>query len=108
MRHGGSLDRVVLAGPSGALSVTVLPELTGDWLDVANRAAVRLAGASLAELHRALGASHHDASPMSARAKGLTERIDDWLADEDRGLAPAASRRLKDLLSRSPELDDEP
>lgn len=45
---------------------------------------------------------------MSTRAKGLKERIDDWLAGEDRGFAPEASRQLKDLLSGSPELDDEP
>jgi Ser/Thr protein kinase RdoA (MazF antagonist) len=102
------LDRVTLEGPSGALSVTVLPEVTGDWLDVEDHAAVQSAGACLAEVHRALGASHHDVSPMSVRAKGLQERIDDWLAGGDRGFAPEASRRLKDLLSGSPELDDEP
>lgn len=101
------LDRVTLEGPSGALSVTVLPELTGDWLDVKDHAAVRSAGACLAEVHGALGASHHDVSPRSARA-GLKERIGAWLADGDRGLAPEASRRLKDLLSGTPELDDEP
>ncbi len=102
------LDRVTLEGPSGALSVTVLPELTGEWLDVEDHAAVWSAGACLAEVHHALGAGDHDMSPMSVRAKGLRERIDDWLADGDRGLAPAASRRLKHLVSGAPELDDEP
>ncbi|WP_129667738.1 phosphotransferase [Phytoactinopolyspora endophytica] len=102
------LDRVTLQGPSGALSVTVLPELTGDWLDAKDHAAVLSAGACLAEVHRALGASHHDVPPISTRAKGLNERIDDWLARRDRGFAPEASRRLKRLVSRLPELDDEP
>lgn len=37
------LDRVTPEGPSGALSVTVLPELTGDWLDVDDHAAVQSA-----------------------------------------------------------------
>jgi homoserine kinase type II len=101
------LDRVTLEGPSGALSVTVLPELTGDWLDVEDHTAVRSAGACLAELHQALGAGHPDVLPGSARA-GLKGRIDDWLATGDRGFAPEASRRLKELLAGSPELDDEP
>jgi Ser/Thr protein kinase RdoA (MazF antagonist) len=102
------LDRVVLEGPSGALSVTVLHELTGDWLDVNDSAAVLSAGASLAEVHQALGAAHGDALPMATRTQSLGERLDQWLADGDRGLAPEASHRLKDLLSASPELDDEP
>ena len=103
------LERVVLEGPSGSLSVTVLPELLGDWLDVRDHAAVRSAGACLAEVHRALGAIHNDLSPpMAMPAKELRKRIDDWLAGEDRGFAPEAARRLKDLLLGSPELDDEP
>lgn len=102
------LDRVTLAGPSGALSMTVLPELTGEWLDVQDHPAVHSAGACLAEVHRALGSSHSEASPMSMPAEGLAERIDTWLADEDRGYAPEAARRLKNLLSERPELDDAP
>jgi Ser/Thr protein kinase RdoA (MazF antagonist) len=101
-------DRVTLDGPAGPLSVTVLPELTGDWLDVKNRAAVLSAGACLAEVHQALGASHHNVSPVSVRAKQLKARISDWLAGEDCGFATEASRRLKDLLSGAPDLHDEP
>ncbi len=101
------LDRVTRDGPSGPLSVTVLPELTGTWLDVADHAAVRSAGACLAEVHGALGACHPDAS-MPGRAPELRERLDAWLAKADRGFAPEASRRLEDLLARAPELDDEP
>jgi Ser/Thr protein kinase RdoA (MazF antagonist) len=102
------IDRVILEGPSGVLSVIVLPELAGDWLAVEDHVAVLSAGACLAEVHRALGASHHTVSPTSTRAQGLKDRIDDWLAGGDRGFAPEASRRLKDLLSGSPEFDDEP
>jgi len=102
------LDRVILEGPSGALSVSVLPELAGDWLDVGDPAAVHSAGACLAEVHEALGASDEDVLPMTAPTQGLKERVDDWLADGDRGIAPEASRRLKDLLSELPELEDDP
>lgn len=47
-------DRVVLDGPIGELSLAVLPEVSGDWLDVGDDDAVRAAGACLAELHNAL------------------------------------------------------
>jgi Ser/Thr protein kinase RdoA (MazF antagonist) len=105
-------DRATLEGPSGALSVTVLPELSGDWLDVDDHAAVHSAGASLAQLHRALGEIDHDlrstenASATATPAKGLTEWIDGWLASGDRGYAPEASRRLRGLLSAAAELED--
>ena len=115
------LDRVVLDGPSGELSVTVLPELSGDWLDVTDRAAVRSAGACLAELHQALGLlgadDAFDAGPREPAPAGgstaprsgeLTQTIGDWLATRDHQLAPEASRRLQNLLSVAPELDDEP
>jgi Ser/Thr protein kinase RdoA (MazF antagonist) len=115
------LDRVVLDGPSGELSVTVLPELSGDWLDVSDRAAVLSAGACLAEVHLALGSLGADgafeagprepapADDATARRAGeLTQTISDWLANDDHQLAPEASRRLRDLLSEAPELDDEP
>lgn len=100
------LDRVVLDGPSGELSVTVLPELSGDWLDVTDHAAVLSAGACLAELHLALGSldAGDATAPQGAR---LSQEIGDWLASGDRGLAPEASRRLRDLLPGAPELDGE-
>ncbi|GAB2482048.1 phosphotransferase [Promicromonospora xylanilytica] len=115
------LDRVLLDGPSGELSVTVLPELSGDWLDVTDRAAVRSAGACLAELHLALGSLGADgafeAGPREPAPAGdstapeagrLRQTISDWLTTRDHRLAPEASRRLRDLLSEAPELDDEP
>jgi Ser/Thr protein kinase RdoA (MazF antagonist) len=102
------LDRIVLRGPSGALSVTVLPKLTGDWLDVEDQAAVQSAGACLAEVHRALGESDSEVSPIATQSKSLKGRIGRWLADQDHGFAPEASRRLEDLLAGSPELHDEP
>ena len=103
------LDRVVLDGPSGELSVTVLPELSGEWLDVTDRAAVLSAGAALAELHRALGADTRTsaAEPVQGAAE-LARTNDDWLTNGDHRLAPEASRRLRGLLSEAPELDDVP
>lgn len=96
-----------LEGPSCAVSFTVLPELAGDWLDVQDRAAVRSAGACLAEIHRTLGATHVDGSVFSSRSTGLKERIGGWLENFDRGFAPEATRRLVGLLARASELDDQ-
>ncbi|RQO47083.1 aminoglycoside phosphotransferase [Rhodococcus sp. KBW08] len=96
-----------LEGPSCAVSFTVLPELAGDWLDVQDHAAVRSAGACLAEIHRTLGATHVDGSVFSSRSTGLKERIGGWLENFDRGFAPEATRRLVYLLARVPELDDQ-
>ena len=100
------LDRETLEGPSCAVSFTVLPELAGDWLDVQDHAAVRAAGACLAEIHRTLGATHVDGSVFSSRSTGLKERIGGRLENFDRGFAPEATRRLADLLARVSELDD--
>jgi len=100
------LVRETLEGPSCAVSFTVLPELEGDWLDMQDHAAVRSAGACLAEIHRTLGATHVDGSVFSSRSTGLKERIGGWLENFDRGFAPEATRRLVDLLARVPELDD--
>ncbi len=95
-------DRVVLDGPGGALSVTVLPEITGDWLNVDHPEQVWAAGACLAQVHRALGTI---TAPMPG--DDPKERIEGWLAGADRGFAPAASRRLGELLAAAPELDDQ-
>jgi Ser/Thr protein kinase RdoA (MazF antagonist) len=100
-------DRVVLDGPAGGLSVAVLPELTGDWLDVSDLAAVHAAGACLARVHLALGAGSHDAFWKTADSRSLEERIEAWLREGDRGLAPEASRRLAALLGAMPELADD-
>ncbi|MFC8933113.1 phosphotransferase enzyme family protein [Rhodococcus sp. NPDC057135] len=100
------LVRKTLEGPSCAVSFAVLPELAGDWLDVQDHAAVRAAGACLAEIHRTLGATHVDGSVFSSRSTGLKERIGGWLENFDRGFAPEATRRLTNLLARASELDD--
>lgn len=98
--------RVVLDGPLGPLSVTVLPELVGDWLDVADEVAVRAAGACLAGLHEALR-DQTDRVGVAA-ADGSRTRVEHWLDTADRGLAPEASRRLRHLLVDLPEPDDAP
>ncbi|WP_328296020.1 phosphotransferase [Kineococcus sp. NBC_00420] len=95
-------ERVVLAGPLGDLSVTVLPELHGDWLDVGDLAAVHSAGAWLAKLHAAFPpAPGGSTSP-------LRPRLETWLETSDRGLVPTASARLSALLTRVPPLEDAP
>ena len=97
--------RLILPAPVGPLSVTVLPELGGDWLDIGDSAAVRAAGACLARLHRALATIDHRGWPPVDR-RPLPVRIQEWLDAHDRGFAPAASLRLRDLLSTSPVLDE--
>ncbi|WP_306892531.1 phosphotransferase [Agromyces albus] len=101
-------DRVMLDGPLGPLSIAVLPELSGDWLDPEDVASVWAAGACLAELHEALRSNPVDQMLTTAGVAGLTERIVEWIAHQDRGLAPVASHRLKELVANLPELDDEP
>ena len=98
--------RVICDSPVGPLSVMVLPELTGNWLDVTDDAAVRAAGACLAELHRVL-CEHVDDRPESARsAETPGDRIERWLAHGDQGRAPAASARLAAMAADLPALDD--
>ena len=99
--------RVIVGGPAGLLSVSLLPELAGQWLDVSDRLAVQSAGACLAQLHRALAAIDVPGLPMAAPTAGLQERIEAWLTKGDHGHAPEASRRLQSLR-RLPELDDDP
>lgn len=97
--------RTILDGPSGRLSVIVLPELDGDWLDVGDSAAVHAAGACLAQLHQALAAID-DQGWQPAEPQPLPARIQVWLDEHDRGFAPEGSLRLQDLLSRSPAPDE--
>lgn len=99
--------RVVTGGPSGPLSVAVLPEIPGTWLDVADLGAVRTVGACLARMHAALAAL--DLSALAGPApRPLRERVLGWLGDHDRGRAPAASARLASLVQDLPELTDPP
>lgn len=99
-------DRVLLAGPLGALSVVVLPELDGDWLDITDETAVRAAGAALAQLHTAMRGYVDNRFRRDNAGTPLTDRVARWLTDGDRGLAPAASSRLRGLLADLPPLDD--
>ncbi len=100
--------RVVRAGPLGRLSLTVLPELTGEWLDVTDQAAVRDAGACLARLHEALADCSDDRLPRGARTSASATGIRHWLADEGHRLPADVAQRLDELLTDLPELEDRP
>lgn len=102
----GGRDRPVLDGPLGALSMVVLPELDGTWLDVGDPAAVHAAGASLADLHAALGSSG-DAVRLPAPSRILSERVSDWVAGAGGDHLSGATERLGALLPGLPELDHE-
>lgn len=58
-------ERVVVEGPIGELSVAVLPEITGDWLDITDDDAVHAAGVCLAQLHNALSGYEDDRLPTT-------------------------------------------
>ena len=98
-------DRVVLVGPAGPLSVAVLPELEGDWLDVEDPAAVRAAGACLAEVHLTLRGCTDPRLWRPAEVETPDFRIRRWLSHHDPGLVPEASARLTGLLAGLPPLD---
>jgi Ser/Thr protein kinase RdoA (MazF antagonist) len=99
--------RVERSGPAGELSVAVLAELSGEWLDVDDPAAVRSAGVALAQVHRALGSSTLDTTGVT-QVVGLTHWISLWLEHADRGAAPEASLLLGELLAQVDELEDGP
>lgn len=96
--------RMAQVGPRGALSIEVLPELSGEWLDVGDAAAVRSAGACLAELHRALADLAVGRDPET-ELEDVRAQIHRWLAHDDRGRVPAASARLAESLATLPLLD---
>ena len=97
-------DRVVLDGPVGPLSVAVLPELDGDWLDVGDATAVRAAGACLADLHRALRGYGDARLGRPAAVEPPDRRVRRWLSDEDSGALPGASARLRASVADLPPL----
>jgi len=101
-------DRITVEGPTGPLSIAVQPELIGDWLDVTDDSAVRAAGACLAQLHQELPAYTDDRLPTTPRVEVSRQAIERWLTGQDRGLAPAASSRLSQLLLELPDIDHEP
>lgn len=87
-------------------SMMVLPQVDGELLDTTDEAAVRQAGACLADLHNAM-AGHPD-HRLIEEQPGLRHRIETWLDVHDRRTAPAASARLRDQLASLPPIDREP
>ncbi|RCK70484.1 aminoglycoside phosphotransferase [Desertihabitans brevis] len=104
----GGRVRLVRTGPRGPLSVAVLPELSGDWLDITDESAVRDAGACLARLHEALADCSGDRLPRGARTSASPTDIRHWVTAEGHRLPDDVARRLDELLTDLPELDDRP
>lgn len=112
--HDGHVRREA-DGPLGPLSLAVLPEVAGDWLDGTDLGAVHAAGACLATLHEALHDVSEDARSDSGAAaltttapRPLPERVSGWLAEHDPGRAPGASTRLAVLLTDLPAPSEAP
>ncbi|GLJ62665.1 homoserine kinase type II [Microbacterium barkeri] len=99
--------RAVQDGPRGPLSMAVLPEVSGVWLDTADLDAVHAAGQCLARLHDALGRESGD-SALQMDVGDPRARIRTWLARHDRREVPEASSRLEALLVDLPDLEDTP
>ncbi|GAP79360.1 MULTISPECIES: phosphotransferase enzyme family protein [Brachybacterium] len=97
--------RVVTDGPIGPLSIAVLPEIAGTWLDVTDLDAVRTVGACLARMHEVLGGL---ALPVleGPPPRAPRERVRIWLEEHDHGRAPSASARLAALVQDVPDLVD--
>lgn len=93
--------RLEVDGPSGPLSLAVLPEVDGAWLEATDLRTVHAAGAALATLHGAL-ADADTADLSSAPSSSLPDRVSSWLSDHDPGRAPAASAHLAELLADLP------
>jgi Ser/Thr protein kinase RdoA (MazF antagonist) len=98
-------DRPVLDGPIGPLSVAVLPELDGDWLNVDDPSAVRAAGACLAAVHLTLRGYTGPRLWPPAEVETPDRRIRRWLSTCASELAPEASARLTSLVATLPPLD---
>ncbi len=102
-------DRAVVAAPGGPLSVTVLPELTGDWLDVGDEQAVHAAGAVLARVHAALGGESVPPVLAAEPSVPVRTRVEEWLAGPGAGERWAAGAgRLVAALAAVPDLDEVP
>ena len=99
--------RVEADGPSGPLSLAVLPEVEGDWLDVTDLRTVHAAGACLASLHRTLEEAELG-GPAQDSPPPLADRVKGWLTERDPGRAPEASAHLAALLAQLPELEGSP
>lgn len=105
VRSADGQDRVVLDGPTGPLSVAVLPELDGDWLDVADSTSVRAAGACLAAVHIALDGYTDPRLWRPSEAEPPDLRVRRWLAEHDHGLVPEASAELTSVVAALPPLE---
>lgn len=97
-------DRAVVDGPVGSLSVAVLPELDGTWLDVSEPTTVRAAGSCLARVHLALDGYSDQRLWRPALFEPPDRRLRRWLSDHDPKLAPAATARLSALVNALPPL----
>lgn len=104
--RGGTV-RLEANGPAGPLSLAVLPEIDGDWLDVTDLRAVHNAGARLAALHNALTNADLPELPHEA-PRPLPARVTKWLESNDPGRAPEASARLAQLIADLPAPEDSP
>lgn len=99
--------RVAADGPIGPLSVAVLPEIDGTWLDVDDLEAVRTVGVCLARMHEVLGGLELPAN-SGKPPRPPRERVRTWLEEHDHGRAPSASHRLAASLQDLPDLLDTP
>jgi homoserine kinase type II len=112
--------RVVVAGPRCRLSLAVLPEVSGQWLDTSDLAAVEAAGRALADLHGRLGElsevppslrqrrGRRDRTVSSAEGADLKDRIAAWLGRGGDRLAPEAAATLRSLVEAAPAFEDAP
>lgn len=101
--------RAVVDGAS-ALSVVVLPRVTGDFLDAGDPAAVRATGATLAQVHVALADLQIELPelPASTPLAAADPRLIFAGAAAGRDRAPRAADRLDALLGNLPDLDVAP
>lgn len=112
--------RVVVAGPRCRLSLAVLPEVKGQWLDTNDLAAVEAAGRALADLHGRLGELSYVPPPLrqrrgrrdravsSAEGADLKDRIGAWLDRGNDRLAQEAAATLRSLIEAAPPFEDAP
>src|SRR5699024_7466277 len=112
--------REVVAGPRCRLSLAVLPEVSGQWLDTSDLAADEAAGRALADLHRRRGGlsevppplrqrrGRRDRTVSSAEGADLKDRIAAWLGRGGDRLAPEAAATLRSLVEAAPAFEDAP
>lgn len=108
LASGDGQHRVII----DSMSATVQPHIDGEHLDITSNAAVRSAGACLARLHNALATQSDSRLTELGRQTGgsldLGRRIETWLREEDSGMVPAASARLRDQIASLQPIDAGP